>query len=136
MLSRLVSKYSWENMTMKHVLRFTNTITCNQNLHREVRGNFSQRTLNYEVITASGFWLGLTHKANFCLTYPKCQLSEEDTASRGTLVVHLEQVKSSSKQRWCRICSTACIRCPGGSDRPCTYWAREEQILAPSPLPL
>lgn len=74
---------------MKRMLRITNTTTCNQNLHREIRQIFFQRTLNYEVRTASGFWLGLTHKANFCLTYPKCQLGEEDTASLGTLFVYL-----------------------------------------------
>lgn len=49
-------------MTTKHVLGITNTSTCNQNLHREVRQNFSQRTLNYEVTPASSFWLSLTHK--------------------------------------------------------------------------
>lgn len=49
-------------MTTKRVLGITNTSTCNQNLHREVRQIFSQRTLIYEVTTASGFWLSLTRK--------------------------------------------------------------------------
>lgn len=49
-------------MTTKRVLEITNTSTCNQNLHREMRQNFSQRTLIYEVTTANGFWLSLTRK--------------------------------------------------------------------------
>lgn len=72
-------------MTIKGVLGISSATTCNQNLHREVRQNSSQRTLNYEVTTASSFWLGLTHKANFCLTYAMHQIGEEDPASLGTL---------------------------------------------------
>lgn len=51
-----------KNMTTKSVLGIANTSTCNQNLHREGRQNFSQRTLNYEVTTARGSWLNLTCK--------------------------------------------------------------------------
>lgn len=73
-------------MTIKVILGITNTTTCNQNLHREVRQNSSQRTLSYKVTTASSFWLGLTHKANFCLTYATRQLGEEDLAALGTVL--------------------------------------------------
>lgn len=88
MFNWLVSKYSCEKYDNEMCAREHQHNYLQLYLHREVRQNFSQRILlNYEVTTASSFFL--THKANFCLTYPKHQPREENTASLGTLFVYL-----------------------------------------------
>lgn len=89
MFNWLVSKYRCEKYDNEMCARDHQHNYLQPYLHREVRQNFSQSTLSYEVTTASSFWLDLTHKANFCLTDPKCQPREEDTASLGTLFAYL-----------------------------------------------
>lgn len=124
-------------MTTKCVLEITKTSTCNQNLHREVKQNFSQRSLNYEVTTASGFWLSLTCKEKLM-----SDISQVPACWGGwsfpchTQCIHSKWSAPRNSDSECRICSTAYTLCCGVSNRPGTYWAREEERLAPFSLSL